>query len=208
MDYDAIRVSPTCISQATAGLAYSRMAFVVASLAQFIRGLGYTAIPSGNDTRLDIPSAVDAGMGELGRNGLLITPEFGSRVRIAKVLTDLPLKPDSPMEFGVDRFCQSCLKCATLCPSQSIQYGDRTDKPVNISTNPGVRKWPINAGKCLEFWARTGNSCCNCIMVCPFNKPAGPRLIPGWLEVMTCWGTMSRLSPETTGHASGRSVDK
>ena len=173
MDYDAVKVSPTCISQATAGLAYSQMAFVAASLAQFIRDLGYTAIPSGNDTGLDIPMAVDAGMGELGRNGLLITPEFGPRVRIAKVLTDLPLKPDSPLEFGVDRFCQLCLKCATHCPSQCIQYGDRTDKPVNISTNPGVMKWPINAEKCMEFWARNGNSCCNCIRVCPFNKPSG-----------------------------------
>ena len=75
MDYATIKVSPTCISRAAAGLAYSQMAFVVASLAQFIRDLGYTAIPSGNDAGLDIPIAVDAGMGELGRNGLIITPE-------------------------------------------------------------------------------------------------------------------------------------
>ncbi len=173
MDYTAMKVSPTCISRATVGLGYSRMAFVAASLAQFIRDLGYTAIPSGNDTGLDIPIAIDAGMGELGRNGILITPEFGPRVRIAKVLTDLPLEPDPPLEFGVARFCECCEKCATRCPAQSIGYGDRTDRPVSISTSPGVLKWPIDAEKCLGFWARNGTSCGNCIMVCPFNKPAG-----------------------------------
>ena len=188
MDYGAIKVSPTCISRAAAGLGYSQMAFVAASLAQFIRDLGYTAIPSGNDTGLNIPIAIDAGMGELGRHGLLITPEFGPRVRIAKVITDLPLEPDLPLEFGVDRFCTCCQKCATHCPAQAIRYGDRTDKPVNISTSPGVLKWPIDAEKCLGFWSRNGTSCCNCILVCPFNKPSG-RLHSGvrWLVRNASW---------------------
>jgi len=188
MDYATIKVSPTCISRAVAGLAYSQMAFVAASLAQFIRDLGYTAIPSGNDTGLNIPIAIDAGMGELSRNGLLITPEFGPRVRIAKVLTDLPLEPDPPLEFGVAQFCERCVKCATHCPAQCIQYGERTDKPVNISTSPGVLKWPIDAEKCLGFWARNGTSCCNCIGVCPFNKPSG-RLhdLARWFVRHTPW---------------------
>ena len=188
MDYATIKVSPTCISRATVGLAYSQMAFVAASLAQFIRDLGYTAIPSGNDTGLNIPIAIDAGMGELGRNGLLITPEFGPRVRIAKVLTDLPLEPDPALEFGVAQFCERCQKCATHCPSQCIQYGNRTDKPVNISTNPGVLKWPIDAEKCLGFWARNGTSCCNCIQVCPFNKLSGrPHDLARWFVRHAPW---------------------
>ena len=70
-------------------------------LAEFIRILGYKAIPMGNDTSLSIPLAIDAGLGELGRHGLLITPEYGPCVRLCKVFTDLPLEPDKPIQFGV-----------------------------------------------------------------------------------------------------------
>jgi len=66
------------------------MAFVATSLAEFIRLLGHDAIPAGNDMALSIPLAVDAGLGELGRNGLLITKEFGPRLRLCKVFTNLP----------------------------------------------------------------------------------------------------------------------
>ena len=174
-DLDMKKIGRGCAAEAEDGVRYSLASWMSTVMAEFIRCIGFRArsLPSRNAPYLVVPTFVDAGMGELGRNGLLITPEFGPRVRIAKVLTDLPLEPDQLLELGVDRFCQSCLKCATHCPSQSIQYGDRTDKPVNISTSLGVMKWPIDAEKCLGFWARTGNSCCNCIMVCPFNKPAG-----------------------------------
>jgi len=96
MDYEMMKTSPAGIAGAATGLGYSRMAFTAALLAEFIRALGYKAIPSGNDTALSIPIAVDAGLGELGRNGLLITPRFGPRVRLAKVLTDMPLVSDPP----------------------------------------------------------------------------------------------------------------
>ena len=94
MDYELLKTSPTWQMAGTEGLAYSTMPFTSSMLAQFIRGLGYKAIPSGNDTGLSIPMAIDAGLGELARNGLLITRECGPRIRIAKVLTDLPLAPD------------------------------------------------------------------------------------------------------------------
>jgi epoxyqueuosine reductase len=173
MDYKAISCSPTGPSSAATGLGYSKMAFTAGLLAHYIRGLGYAAIACGNDTACSIPIAIDAGLGELARNGLLITPAFGPRVRLAKVLTDLPLVPDRPIEFGVWDFCMKCEKCAEKCPSQSIRYGEPTDKPNNISNREGVRRWPINAETCLAFWAANGTDCSNCIRSCPFNKPSG-----------------------------------
>ncbi len=170
MDYELVKTSPSWLAGATAGKAYSEMPFTSSMLAQFIRGLGYKAIPSGNDTGLNIPMAIDAGLGELGRNGLLITVNFGSRVRIAKVFTDLPLVPDEPTEFGVDEFCSRCKKCAQFCPSQSILYGEKTTEPHNISNATGALKWPVNGETCLGFWIRNEGSCMNCIRVCPFNK--------------------------------------
>jgi reductive dehalogenase len=196
MDYEAIGCSPSGPSSAATGLGYSKMAFVAGLLAHHIRGLGYKAIACGNDTACSIPIAIDAGLGELARNGLLITPEFGPRVRLAKVMTDMPLVPDRPIEFGVWDFCLKCEKCADKCPSNSIAHGEPTDKPNNISNREGVLRWPINAETCMAFWAANGIDCANCIRTCPFNKPDG-RLHDlvrwgicntPWLNKLFLWG--------------------
>jgi reductive dehalogenase len=182
MDYSAIHCSPTSPSSAATGLGYSKMAFIAGLLAHYIRGLGYNAIACGNDTACSIPIAIDAGLGELARNGLLITPKYGPRVRLAKVFTDLPLIADKPIEFGVWNFCLICEKCAHKCPSKSIMFGKPTDKPNNISNREGLIRWPINAETCLAFWAANGTDCSNCIRTCPFNKP------PGWFHDSVRWG--------------------
>jgi len=180
MDYDAIATSPTFISSAATALGYSTMAFVEIELAAFIRRLGYRAIPCGNDIALSVPLAIDAGLGQYGRHGLLITKEFGSRVRIAKVLTDMPLLPDSPdLDFynSVTRFCEVCEKCAEHCPSQSIPYGrERTWHGECRSNNPGVKKWYVDVESCYGFWVQNGAECSNCIRSCPYDKRDGPAL--------------------------------
>ncbi|CAB1082630.1 Iron-sulfur cluster-binding protein [Olavius algarvensis Delta 1 endosymbiont] len=196
MDYEAIRCSPAHPASAATGTGYSRMAFTTGLLAQYIRGLGYQAIPCGNDTACSIPIAIDAGLGEIARNGLLITPQFGPRVRLAKILTDLPLVPDRPIEFGVWDFCLACEKCAKKCPSQSIMYGAPQTEPHNISNRVGILKWHINAETCLNFWAVNGTDCSNCIRTCPFNKPAGILhdgvrwgiMHTPWLNKLFLWG--------------------
>ncbi|MBU2497687.1 MAG: reductive dehalogenase [Proteobacteria bacterium] len=181
-NYDFVRHAPTAKASAAAGLGYSKMAFLAPALAKFIASLGYSAIACGNDTALSVPLAVDAGLGQLGRFGALITPEFGPRVRLCKVLTDLPLRPTAPIDFGVTEFCDICEKCAEYCPSQAILYGKRTERARTPSTNPGLLKWPLDGEKCLRFWYRNGArtetgmyhiDCYQCINVCPFNKMPG-----------------------------------
>ena len=168
MDYDKFAVSDIGASAAT-GLVYSKMAFVSSLLAQFIRNLGYRALPCGNDTALSIPLAIDAGLGELGRNGLLITPRFGPRVRLCKVLTDLPLKLDKPIDFGVQEYCEKCKKCLENCPVDAISE-DKTVNAITVSNSSGVLKWPVNGERCFGFWCERGIDCSICIRVCPFNK--------------------------------------
>jgi reductive dehalogenase len=173
MDYDYYRYSPTFSSGGSTGLGYSKMAFTAGLLAQFLRQLGYKAIPSGNDTAMNVPYAIQAGLGELGRNGFLITPKLGPRVRLCKIFTDLPLESDESIEFGATEFCEACEKCAKHCPAQAIPRGPRTDAPLNISNAGNTLKWYVDAEKCFNFWAKNGCECGNCIRVCAFNKPDG-----------------------------------
>ena len=171
-DYNMMKYFPSWIAHAATSMGYSMVAITNAYLSAFIRSLGFKAIDCEiNDVGMSIPMALQAGLGELGRNGLLITPEFGPRVRISKVITDLPLVPDSPIEFGVTEFCEVCKKCAKMCPSQSILHGERTTEPRNISNSPGELKWPINAETCRMYWGHINRPCTTCISSCPFNKP-------------------------------------
>ena len=182
MNYELIKLSPTHTGAAGPTCAYGRMPLTTGSLAQFIRYLGYKAIPMGNDTATSIPIAIDAGLGELSRIGIVITPEYGPRVRLSKIFTDLPLVPDSPIEFGVWDFCMKCEKCTNFCPGQAIMRGQPTDKINNISNREGLLRWPVNAEKCFNWWARSEGVCSNCIRVCPFNK------LPGGLHEAVRWG--------------------
>jgi len=205
-NYDYVRHAPTARASAAAGLGYSKMAFLSPAVAKFIASLGYSAIACGNDTALSIPLAVDAGLGQLARLGTLITPEFGPRVRLCKVLTDLPLAPTAPIDFGVTEFCRVCEKCAEYCPSQAILYGKRIATARTVSTNPGLLKWPLNGEKCFRYWYKNGAKtkkgmfhvdCYQCINVCPFNKQAGVghdmvrwfvRKKTPWVNRMLKWG--------------------
>ena len=173
MDYEAMRSSPTGVGGGGTGLGYSRMAFVANLVAAIIRGLGYRAIPCGNDTALSVPLAMEAGLGESSRMGLLVTEAFGPRVRLCKVLTDLPLARDSYRPFGVEAFCRACTKCAARCPSQAIPAGEMSEVGPNVSNQSGCRKWYVDAERCFAFWARNRMDCAVCIRVCPFNKPPG-----------------------------------
>ena len=116
--------APSAVGEGATALGYSQCAFTVASLAEFIRGLGYQAIPTVSDTAQCVPFAVDSGLGELGRMNRLLTPEFGPAVRLAKVFTDMPMACDKPIDFGVTGFCKQCKRCAGACPAKALSFDD------------------------------------------------------------------------------------
>lgn len=111
--------TPTCIESM---INYAKGAYISTQLAGYIANLGYSA--TANHFRhydsLMVPLAVDAGLGEAGRLGYLITKKYGPRVRLSLVTTDLPLLQDKPVDLGVEDFCSICKKCAVCCPSNSI----------------------------------------------------------------------------------------
>jgi len=140
---------------------------IAVQLAAFIRRLGYPARAhiDGNYRVVCPLVARDAGLGELGRMGLLMTPKLGPRVRIAAVTTDLPLVPDRPTRDAttVD-FCERCKKCADICPSGAISSDPR--KSIN-----GAKRWQIDSEACFTLWCQVGTDCARCVKVCPYSHP-------------------------------------
>jgi reductive dehalogenase len=144
---------------------YAKGAYISTQLAAMIANLGYSA--SANHLRhyeaVLPPLAVDAGLGELGRLGYLMTKEFGPRIRLGAVTTDLALIPDKPVDIGVADFCKFCKKCAVCCPSQSIPL-DEAPQEVN-----GTLRWKLNDETCFDYWGKVGTDCNVCMKVCPWG---------------------------------------
>ena len=194
MDLDTIGTVPSALSGAAVGQGYSRDIIALLSLAAYIRNLGYRAYASLNDTALSVPIAIQAGLGEYGRHGMLITPEFGPRVRMAKIFTDLPLVPDKPISFGVRQMCEVCRRCSDNCPPKAIPSGPPQTEPIGVSNLIGVTKWTTDAEKCFKFWAAQSTDCSICVRVCPYNKDfskpihhIGRRLAGSFLRGFMVW---------------------
>ena len=191
MDASLLRTVPSALSGTATGLGYSRDAITLLALVQYLRNLGYRAVASMNDTAATIPFAIQAGLGEYGRHGLLITPELGPRLRLGKIFTDLPLQHDRPRKFGVEAFCGVCRRCSDECPPQAIPSGEPSSEPPNCSSVEGVTKWTTDAERCFGFWVKQVTDCSICLRVCPYNRP-GPRWLQ-WLRVRAMGSPLRRL---------------
>jgi ferredoxin len=169
MGYGALRYAPAGPVVAETTRLYVESAKIAVQVAAVIRSMGYPARAhvDGNYRVIAPLVAWDAGLGELGRMGLLMTPRVGPRVRIAVVTTDLPLVPDAPGDdTSVIDFCTVCRKCADNCPSGSIPSGDR--EPID-----GALRWAIDADSCFRYWNAIGTDCGRCLTVCPYSHPDG-----------------------------------
>ncbi len=166
MDYFMVKGAPKPQVVVESARQYLEAAKIGMALAYFIRGLGYSARNHMDGNYLVCAPLVahDAGLGEIGRMGIIITPDYGPRVRLGVVTTDLPLVADGPSAFGVQEACAACRKCADNCPSRAIPAGDK-------AKHDGVRKWKIDQERCYEFWCRVGTDCAVCMNACPYSKP-------------------------------------
>jgi epoxyqueuosine reductase QueG len=142
-----------------------KAAQVMKSLEMYVKEMGYTAIRGAVNPQ---GAGLAAGIGELGRNGMMISERFGARIHMPDpILTDMPLVADGPIDIGVTDFCNICRKCASNCPTNSITFGPK------IVYN-GIEKFKINWLTCYKirpFVADNYGSCLTCIAVCPFTKP-------------------------------------
>ncbi|MEM8534193.1 MAG: reductive dehalogenase domain-containing protein [Chloroflexota bacterium] len=171
MERDEMLAAPSEIAHQRVLEGYYNVADVAIKLAEYIRAMGWPARTSANlgvSEVLHVPLAIRAGLGQLGKHGSMITREFGSNVRLAVVLTDLPLTHDEPVDIGVDDFCKSCQICVTNCPPQAI-----------FDTKQMVRgdeKWFVNFDKCVPYFV-ANEGCAICIEVCPWSEPGQGAII-------------------------------
>ena len=142
-------------------------AVIAIQLANLCRRFGYSARAhiDGNYRVIAPLVARSAGLGEIGRMGILMTPNLGPRVRLGVVTTDLPLIPDARIDAqSMIDFCSVCMKCAVNCPSQAIPYGDREEID-------GAYLWKLDENRCFHYWNVIGTDCGICMTVCPFSHP-------------------------------------
>lgn len=132
-------------------------------LADYIRSLGYHAqVHSPNDNSAPyIPMFVAAGLGQLGANGQLLSPHFGSRARLMLITTDAPVTYDQPVDYGIHKFCQVCQVCVNRCPGRALVKEKVWWR--------GVEKNKLIYERCRPVMARY-EGCAVCMKVCPIQR--------------------------------------
>lgn len=164
MDRQMVFAAPQMTQSIAVTKGYIEAAMAGMVLSYYIRALGYEARNHMDGNYLVVAPLVaqDAGLGEIGRNGLLITKEFGPRVRLGVVTTDLPLLCDQKQEFGLTQFCMECCKCAKTCPAKAISASE----PIETDNE---KRWGFLSDDCYKRWRYLGNDCGICLASCPFS---------------------------------------
>jgi len=143
---------------------YDDLGIAANRIAEFLREHGFAAQadhPLGGLV-LFPPLAHKAGIGWVGRHGLLITPKYGPRVRLAAVYTSIQDFPfvDSNNHGWVEDYCYECGLCIDQCPAKAI-----LDKVIVHETGRVSR---VIRDPCFEYFVQY-YGCSVCIKACPFS---------------------------------------
>ncbi|MEQ9038182.1 MAG: reductive dehalogenase [Silicimonas sp.] len=155
------------ISVAQSMRAYLRFSLLGGVIAKHIRNLGYKAKAHTvlDGEVLQPPLLLLSGLGEVSRIGeVILNPFLGPRLKSGVVTTDMPLAHDRPIDFGLQKFCEACNKCARECPSGAITAGPK------LMFN-GYEIWKSDSQKCATYRITTpgGAMCGRCMKTCPWN---------------------------------------
>ncbi len=168
-EWDSLYAAPT---YGTSFDAYSLLRMAAGKLEVFLKETGYAARSHVPPTSYELvlpPIAIDAGLGEQGRHGMLITPELGANAILAAVTTNMPLEPDKPISMGIGDFCKKCKICAEECPSGAIAFDNEPNSVIR-----GFKRWEANPHKCYIAWNSVATSgprgCRICLAVCPYTR--------------------------------------
>lgn len=166
--------APTLLGDATTALSYSLSTLFQIRAQRFVRMLGYQGLGSYqfvNNLNINPALAVVSGLGEQGRLGQCVMPEYGTMARLGSIVTDLPLTPDKPIDAGIWNFCQTCALCADHCPSGALDPDDKISWDTKYAGNhPGKKAYHCDGIKCRSFWFDATSLCSICVASCVFAK--------------------------------------
>ena len=120
-----------------------------------------------------IPMFVEAGLGQLGVNGQLLSPRFGSRARLQIILTDAKVTHDKPVDYGIHKFCALCQVCVMRCPGRALDGQKLWYR--------GIEKNKLNFARCRPVMARY-SGCGVCMKVCPVQKYGMKPVMEHYIE--------------------------
>ena len=171
-DYDQTQTIASMEAEYTHYGTYEVEGALGLELAAYIRSLGYRAqIHSPSDpSAAFIPMFVSAGLGQLGANGQLLSPHFGSRSRLMIVTTDGPVTYDKPVDYGFHKFCQVCVnRClGRALVKQKVMWW-------------GVEKNKLIYDRCRPVMARY-DGCGVCMKVCPVQEYGMKAVMEEYVE--------------------------
>jgi ferredoxin len=162
-EYEPTQTIPSMAAEHTHHGTYRVEGAAGLELADWLRSMGYHAqVQSPNDNSgVYIPMFVQAGLGQLGANGQLLSPHFGSRARLMMITTDAPVVYDQPVDYGIHKFCQECQVCVQRCPARALMKEKIWYR--------GVEKNKLIYKRCRPIMARY-LGCGICMKVCPIQK--------------------------------------
>ncbi|MHA1245603.1 MAG: 4Fe-4S dicluster domain-containing protein [Candidatus Heimdallarchaeota archaeon] len=171
MDKENIALAPHLKTVKMIMHTYNNLGIAANKVATYLRKKGHAAQASHplGGIVLYPPIAKSAGLGWNGRHGLLITPEFGARCRLAVVFTDIPNLPFATENehSWIPDYCATCGKCISNCPPKAIH-----EQPIEQRNG---RKTCIDNSKCFPYFA-ANYGCTICIKVCPFSTTGYEKL--------------------------------
>ena len=161
-NWKATQTLPGPVGEQTALSTNAEIIEMTAQLADVITAAGFRAHAHSTEGIAVIHHyAVESGLGQMGINGQLLTPEAGSRCRLAMITTEMPLELDSPRDFGIPAVCDECHACVRRCPAGAI--------PLKRSWYRGIEKSKLNLARCFPVVAKA-NGCSVCVKVCPVQR--------------------------------------
>ncbi|GAA1382219.1 hypothetical protein GCM10009613_09640 [Pseudonocardia kongjuensis] len=166
--WEATQAIPGRIGENTEFATVFRLRELCLELADHLNALGYRARIDNPRVGHTVAYGVEAGLGQLGLNGQLLTPFAGSRGRLSLIFTDAPLVDDGPRDFGVPALCDECRVCVPNCPPRAIR--SRRD------WHHGVYKAAVKPERCFPV-VTTFDGCGICQKVCPVQRYGLPAVI-------------------------------
>ncbi len=161
MSNEILETAPGADAKDLNDTTYVKMAILTTKLSDYLRKNGFAteiAHPYGGLVNFS-ELGQKAGLGYIGKSGLLITPELGPRLKVSAIfvsIANLPAKDDNKHAW-IPKYCDKCSKCVKACPHEAL---------IEKETCCGGNEIELIKKNCIGC----SQGCTYCIEACPFEE--------------------------------------